>query len=122
MNEQERIEKFKKLPEEVQNKILNSSEEELKNFLKLSHFERENLDIPNDTRRNLRKIFNLSKEKDNFDDYEEELYDLLMNFGLTLSKDKLNELSKKAELDFEKVRKKKNIIEFTPKTQISYLQ
>ena len=35
-----------------------------------------------------------------------------MNFGLTLSKDKLNELSKKAELDFEKVRKKKNIIKF----------
>jgi hypothetical protein len=112
MNEEERFKKFKKLPEEIQNKILNSSEKELSNFLKLSHFERGHLKIPHDTRDSLRKIFHLSKEKDNFEDYEEELYDLLMGFGLKLSKNKLNELSKKEEFNFENIKRKKKIIKF----------
>ena len=115
MNEQERVEKFKELPEDIQNKLLNSSEEELKIFLSLSHVERENLDIPYDARNNLREIFALDKKSKTFDNYEEKLYDLLMSFGGNLAKNKLNKLSKEQEDIFRKRKPKKKIIQFKKK-------
>ena len=115
MNEQERFEKFKQLPEELQNKLLNSSEKELSAFLNLSHAEKENLEIPYDARRNLREIFALDNKDDKFDDYEEKLYSLLMSFGGTLSKNRLDKLSKKHEDIFRKKKKKRKIVQFKKK-------
>jgi hypothetical protein len=109
MNKKERFEKFCKLPQEIQEGLLNSSKAELKGFLELSHKERESLSkLPFGSRKHLSEILNLTDKVDNFDDYENELYDLLQDFGSTLSKRKVMSLSEIVANDFEAMNKKKD--------------
>ena len=109
MNKKERFEKFCKLPQEIQEGLLNSSKSELKSFLELSHKERESLSkLPFGSRKHLTEILNLTDKVDNFDDYESELYDLLQGFGSTLSRKKVMSLSDIVAQDFEKMSKKKD--------------
>jgi hypothetical protein len=109
MNKKERFEKFCKLPKEIQEGLLNSSKSELNGFLKLSHKERESLSkLPFGSRKYLSEMLNLNDKVDNFDDFENELYDLLRDFGSTLARKKVMSLSEIVAKDFEKMNKKKD--------------
>ena len=109
MNKKEQYKEFCKLPKDIRDGLLNSSNLELRGFLQLSHKERNSLSkLPFGSRKYLSKILDLSDKVYNFNDFEIELYDLLQDFGLSLSKRKTINLSEIVARDFEMMNKKKD--------------
>lgn len=99
------LEKLKELPSEILEGLANSSAEELRGYLRLSHKERSNLnELPFGSRQALNKVLSLAGKKDDLNTLGVDLFDVLQELGGSIMRNKAQSLADKVAQDFQEMR------------------